>query len=84
MRRWIEQPARPGEDGRQIFTQWQALSLLEQAETPIALVLTDIAMPEMSGAELVNGLKERFPRIRILPYVWIRGRCDLAAWLGAS
>ncbi|MGD9782648.1 MAG: PAS domain S-box protein [Kiritimatiellia bacterium] len=44
----------------------EALRLAEQHQDRIALLLTDVIMPEMNGPELVQRLKERFPALRHL------------------
>jgi PAS domain S-box-containing protein len=48
------------EDGR------RALAVIERLETPPALVLLDLTMPEMSGAETLEALRRRWPGLRIL------------------
>jgi len=44
----------------------EALALAERHPGPIALLLTDVVMPQMSGPELALQLQGRFPRLRIL------------------
>ena len=44
----------------------RALDLLEELETPVHLVLTDVVMPAMSGPELVQELKKRRGSLRFL------------------
>ncbi len=39
----------------------RALRLAEQPETPIDLLMTDLAMPEMNGQDLARQLEERIP-----------------------
>ena len=46
----------------------QALTILET--TPVSLVLSDLLMPEVSGAELAKSVKERYPD---LPVVIVSG-----------
>jgi CheY-like chemotaxis protein len=43
-----------------------ALSLCEQHEGPIDLLLTDVIMPGMSGRELAECLEQRHPGTKIL------------------
>ncbi|MET0618258.1 MAG: response regulator, partial [Luteibacter sp.] len=52
----------------------EALSLIEH--TPVDLVLTDHAMPQMTGAQLAQQLRERDPS---LPVVMVTGYADLAS-----
>jgi two-component system cell cycle sensor histidine kinase/response regulator CckA len=49
--------ARNGED---------ALNVAEKHNAPIHLVITDMVMPEMDGAELYHNLRRWYPRMRIL------------------
>ncbi|MDQ8048531.1 response regulator [Luteibacter sp.] len=51
----------------------EALSLLER--TPVDLVLTDHAMPQMTGAQLAQRVRELAPS---LPVVMVTGYADLA------
>jgi PAS domain S-box-containing protein len=44
----------------------EALRLLEDPETPVRLVLTDMVMPEMGGRELAKALACRRPGIKVL------------------
>lgn len=44
----------------------EALELLERYDFPIDLVVTDVAMPEMSGQELISQLTERRPGASVL------------------
>lgn len=50
-------PASCGED---------ALSISRRKDVPIALLLTDIVMPEMSGVELADRMERERPDMRIL------------------
>jgi len=51
----------------------EALSLFQEYETGIALVVSDLQMPEMSGVDLV----ERLLRLRPgLPILFVSGHCD--------
>jgi CheY-like chemotaxis protein len=43
-----------------------ALRLYDETTPPVDLVLTDVVMPEMSGAEMARQLRERHPAIRVL------------------
>jgi PAS domain S-box-containing protein len=43
-----------------------ALRLHDETTPPVDLVLTDVVMPEMSGAELARQLRARHPAIRVL------------------
>ena len=43
-----------------------AISLWEQHESRVALLLTDVQMPGMSGSELADHILEREPRIPVL------------------
>jgi YesN/AraC family two-component response regulator len=44
----------------------QALRLIEEADHPVDLLLTDVVMPGMSGTELVEAIAVRDPRTRVL------------------
>ena len=44
----------------------EALGLVEARGTGIALVITDLIMPEMRGTELARRLRERFPELKVL------------------
>ncbi len=43
-----------------------ALEIAEQHRGPIALLVTDVVMPHMSGAELANQMRLRTPDVRVL------------------
>ena len=43
-----------------------ALAILEKAEVPFDLVLTDLVMPKMSGRELGRRVRERWPSVKLL------------------
>ena len=61
----------------------KALELLA-SEPDIALVITDLVMPAMSGRELVEHIHQRAPRVRVLctsGYVWPAGHHDASAYL---
>ena len=59
MRRWFAR-SRRARDGR------QALDIYDQQEADIALVVTDVAMPEMGGRELAVRLHEQAPELPVL------------------
>lgn len=44
----------------------EALTLIETHPGAIDLVITDVVMPSMNGAELVAILKERYPTIEVV------------------
>ena len=44
----------------------KALDLLARHTGPIDLVLADVMMPEMTGPELAEKIRERHPRVRVL------------------
>lgn len=44
----------------------EALAVYERHGNAIALVLTDLEMPEMGGVELCRALRQRHPRVKIL------------------
>jgi len=43
-----------------------ALRLLELVHDPVHLLVTDVVMPEMSGGQLAESIRSRFPSCRIL------------------
>jgi two-component system cell cycle sensor histidine kinase/response regulator CckA len=43
-----------------------ALSVLNDFHEPVHLVITDVVMPRMSGAELVRNLHDWYPRLKVL------------------
>ncbi len=43
-----------------------AIEILEEAESPIDLLLTDVVMPGMNGKQLVRRVRERHPGVQIL------------------
>ena len=52
----------------------EALALFQQNETSIALVVSDVQMPGMSGVDLVECLLERRPE---LPIIFVSGYSDV-------
>jgi two-component system, cell cycle sensor histidine kinase and response regulator CckA len=61
----------------------KALEILD-AEQNVALVITDLVMPAMSGRELVERVHQRAPATRVLctsGYVWPTGHEDEPAYL---
>ncbi len=67
--------------GFNVFTAlngWEALGLL--AHTPFALVICDLAMPHMSGLQLLTKLKERYPEV---VRVALTGQSDINWAVGA-
>jgi CheY-like chemotaxis protein len=44
----------------------EALALARRGDAPIALLLTDIVMPGMSGVELADRMERELPGIRVL------------------
>ena len=51
----------------------EAIALFQEHESTLALVLSDVIMPEMDGVELARRLAERRPS---LPILFISGSCD--------
>ncbi len=45
---------------------YEAITLIETGENLIHLVITDVVMPTMSGRELADKIRQRFPDIRVL------------------
>jgi PAS domain S-box-containing protein len=44
----------------------EALEICEQLDEPIELLITDVVMPEMSGRELADRLKQLRPEVKVL------------------
>jgi two-component system cell cycle sensor histidine kinase/response regulator CckA len=44
----------------------EALSVLEKHDEPVALLLTDVVMPDMNGRELFERACSRFPSLKVL------------------
>lgn len=44
----------------------EALQILEKHHSEIDMIMTDIAMPGISGLELTREVKQRYPRIKVL------------------
>ncbi len=53
----------------------EALALWQQRSEPIALVLTDVIMPEMNGPEMVARLRAQDPTVRV---IYMSGYSDVA------
>jgi len=59
----------------------EALELIERSPERFDLVLTDVVMPHMSGAELARHIRERCPAIRI---VMVSGHAERAGEFGPT
>lgn len=44
----------------------EALRVMQEHHAPVHLVISDVVMPEMNGAELVSFLRDSYPGLRIL------------------
>jgi CheY-like chemotaxis protein len=55
-----------GYDVVEVSSGKQALSICEDREEPIDLLLTDVVMPEMSGRELAEKLRALHPEMKVL------------------
>jgi DNA-binding response OmpR family regulator len=61
---------------------WEALQLVERVARPIALLLTDVRLPGMSGLALAQRLVARRPGLRVL---YLAGNVgDILAGVGSS
>jgi PAS domain S-box-containing protein len=67
--------SRRGYDVAEAANGPEALDLVDDADIGFDLVLTDVVMPQMSGAELVGELRDREPGIRVL---YMSGHTDQA------
>ena len=59
----------------------EALVVARKSQGELDLVLTDLVMPRMGGVELVNRLREEWPRIRVL---FMSGYVARAGWDAAA
>ena len=57
----------------------KAIEILEQADSPVALVIADYAMPGMTGRELLQEVKQRWPGIAVLLATGYADYAELAA-----
>jgi two-component system, NarL family, response regulator LiaR len=55
---------------------WEALDILDQQLEPVDLLITDYAMPGMTGAELLSAVRMRWPRVARM---MLTGNADLHA-----
>ncbi|MDX9786918.1 MAG: response regulator [Desulfobacterales bacterium] len=44
----------------------EALQVLENAETPVDLIVVDVVMPGVGGSELVQTVKAMYPKVKVL------------------
>lgn len=44
----------------------EAMSILNERNLPISMVLTDISMPDMSGENLIIQLEQHYPKLPVL------------------
>lgn len=50
-----------------VFSRNSAREALEvMKENPVDLIITDVAMPDMNGAEFIQNLREQFPKVKIM------------------
>jgi CheY-like chemotaxis protein len=62
----------------------KALEILSQNESPIDLIITDLVMPNMSGRDLIEHVRQLAPELRIIRssgYVWPMGNEDDSDYL---
>jgi CheY-like chemotaxis protein len=71
---------RDGYDVVEAVNGYQALALYE--EQPVDLVITDIAMPEMNGFQLIEVLTRRFVGIKVIAMSGLAENLSLAKLLG--
>ncbi|HZI34081.1 MAG TPA: response regulator, partial [Candidatus Binatia bacterium] len=45
----------------------KALSILEQPDAKVDLVITDLVMPGMGGRELAERIRQLYPRLPVMP-----------------
>ena len=72
---------RDGYDVEEAVNGRQALALYE--EQPVDLVITDIAMPEMNGFELIEVLTRRFADAKLIAMSGLAENLSIATLLGA-
>jgi PAS domain S-box-containing protein len=58
----------------------EALAIVRENRGDVDLVLTDLVMPRMGGVELVDRLREEWPKVRAL---FMSGYAHRAGWSGA-
>ena len=44
----------------------EALQVIEDSETPVDLVVSDVVMPEMDGPTLLRELRKRYPDLKVI------------------
>ena len=44
----------------------EALDIIDNRETPVDLVISDVVMPEMDGPTLLRELRKRFPELKVI------------------
>ncbi|NLN33719.1 MAG: response regulator transcription factor [Flavobacteriaceae bacterium] len=50
-----------------VFSRNSAREALEiMMDDPVDLIITDVAMPDMNGAEFIQNLREQFPKVKIM------------------
>ena len=50
-----------------VFSWNSAREALEiMMDDPVDLIITDVAMPDMNGAEFIQNLREQFPKVKIM------------------
>ena len=58
----------------------EAIRLCQECAEPIHLLLTDVVMPETSGKEVADRLRELLPGLRVLFHVGLHRRSDCSPW----